>query len=369
MQDYENKVKKCIHDNVFSKSGETYLDLSLQEDSIYSELNSIGKYLCTKYIKGCSSFYLIDSCRVQAVAIHEYQTVLVFKRMLELIFRTSAMMVGAERRLNEPDATFYEPWHNNMNSWINGGEFEWENDQYWWLHDDTHRKMFDMLVEGMFVFLVLHEIGHLHNLHGKRRRDTDEEKSSPMEHIILIHKAVAESDDEEMDEAENLDRHTCEIIADTYAFQFMLSELKEHFFSESEYVEVDTRALSALNLGVCLYITASFFWVLSYKHPMKNDTQNDDYPSHAFRLVSIEAASLEHKVCQFDDSLTHSGLELGMKSYIEKLNCAAGNDEFVNWRLSMNFPANQAHYEKICANTSNWSNFMFGVRDEDWLKK
>lgn len=103
MQDYKNSVEEFIQENIFSQTGETYFDFSRQENSLYKELNYIGKELCLTYIVGYSSFYLIDSIRVQAVAIHKHQAVLVFKGMLELIFRTSSMMVGAERRRKEPN--------------------------------------------------------------------------------------------------------------------------------------------------------------------------------------------------------------------------------------------------------------------------
>ncbi|MFP9494510.1 hypothetical protein [Pectobacterium brasiliense] len=368
MQDYKILVEDFIQKNILSKTGESYF-FPNEEDGLYYELDFIGKILCRKYIKGQSSFYLIDSCRVQAGAIHKYHAVLVFKGMLELIFRTSAMMVGAERRQNEPDGVFYEPWRNNLSLWINGGKFDWENEEYWWLHDPMHKKVFDMLVEAMFIFLVLHEIGHFHNLHGERRHERTTENPSLMEHLVFIHKAVSDSGDvDEVDEAGKLDAHAREIIADTYAFQFMLQELKECFFPVSEYKGADVGALSAANFAICIYAVASFFWALSFQRPMRNDTQKDHYPSHAFRLSSIEAASLEHKVCRRDSALTRSGLEAGMKSYTSKLTCAANNNEFVEWRLSMSIPANQKHYEKICAITANWSNLMFGVRDEEWLK-
>lgn len=369
MHDYKSLVAEYIQQNILSKTGEVYFDFSNEEDYLYHQLDLIGKCLCLEYVDGQSSFYLIDSIRVQAGAIHKYQTVLVFKGMLELIFRTSAMMVGAERRSNEPDGVFYEPWRNDLNLWINGGSFEWESDEYWWLHDQIHRKAFDMLVEAMFVFLVLHEIGHIHNLHGERRHDHTVKHPLPTEHLIFIHKAVGDSEEgDEVNAAKKLDAHAREIIADSYAFQFMLAELKKCFFPDSEYEGADAGALSATNFAVCIYVVASFFWALSFQRPMRNDTQNDHYPSHVFRLASIEAACLEHQVCRGDNTLTRSGLEGGMMSYISKLTCAVGNNEFLEWRLAMNIHANQEHYEKICAITANWSNFMFGVRDEDWLK-
>ncbi|EFO1359349.1 hypothetical protein RCN32_05690 [Escherichia marmotae] len=121
MQGYKSSVEEYIQKNILSKTCEVYFDFSSEKDYLYRQLDLIGKCLCLEYVNGQSSFYLIDSVRVQAGAIHKYQTVLVFKGMLELIFRTSAMMVGAERRGKEPDGAFYEPWRDNLNLWINGG--------------------------------------------------------------------------------------------------------------------------------------------------------------------------------------------------------------------------------------------------------
>ena len=103
-----------IKRQIFSKTGEAFLDLSIQEDVIYSEFDFVGRMLCQKYIEGDSSFYLLDSVQVQAAAVHGHQAVLVCKGMLDLIFRTSAMMVGAERRQKSPEDEFYEPWINNL---------------------------------------------------------------------------------------------------------------------------------------------------------------------------------------------------------------------------------------------------------------
>ena len=94
MKNYKNSVEEYIKKNIFSKTGEAFFDFSLEEDDIYSVLNDVGQVLCRKYVEGDSSFYLLDSVRVQAAAIHGYQAVLVCKGMLELIFRASAMMVG-----------------------------------------------------------------------------------------------------------------------------------------------------------------------------------------------------------------------------------------------------------------------------------
>lgn len=366
MKNYKNSVEEYIRVNIFTKTGEAFLDFSLEEDDIYSELNDIGQMLCREYIEGDSSFYLLDSVRVQAAAIHGHQAVLVCKGMLELIFRTSAVMVGGERRQRNADEEFYEPWRNNLSSWYQYGDIEWSNKKFWWIHEEIHRKLFDMYVGGMFVFIVMHEIGHLHNLHGERRGDSSEGKLSSTSDNIFIHEAVRCAEEE--NEADSLAVHAREIIADTYAFQFMLAELEKLPPSESSFSGVDKGKLCVLNFSICIYIVASLFWALNLKRPMRNDTQEDYYPSHVFRLQSIETASLEHQICGSDNDQTRLGIILGMQNYIKNLACATGNDEFVSWRLTTSIPANYEHYQKICEITGRWSNMSFGVRDEDYLR-
>ena len=367
MKSYKDAVEDCIRRQIFSKTGEAFLDLSSQEDIIYSEFDFVGRMLCQKYIEGDSSFYLLDSMRVQAVAVHCYQAVLVCKGMLDLIFRTSAMMVGAERRQKIPEDQFYEPWKNNLSYWFKSAVFDWSDERYWWLHQDDYRKCFDMLAEGLFVFIVLHEIGHLHNLHGDRRAENSRHAhtSSSNTDEIFVHEAL--DGGEAMSEADRLAAHTREVIADTFAFQFMLVELREFLLPESEYTGRDEGALRVLNFGTCIYMVASLFWALSFQRPMRDDTQEDDYPSHLFRLQSIEAASLEHQLCG-GNRQTYLGMQIGIKNYTEKLICAAGDKGFVSWRMTAGLPVNHAHYQKICKLTGEWSNIKFGVRNEDWLR-
>ncbi|MEE4920003.1 hypothetical protein V2K23_11395 [Pseudomonas alliivorans] len=368
MQSYKDAVEDYIKRQIFSETGEAFLDLSIQEDVIYSEIDFLGRMLCQKYIEGDSSFYLLDSVQVQAAAVHGHQAVLVCKGMLDLIFRTSAMMVGAERRQKFPEDEFYEPWVNNLSYWFKSAEFDWSDERYWWLHQDDYRKAFEMLAEGLFVFLVLHEIGHIHNLHGDRRAGNSKSappSSSSSTDEVFVHEAL--SGGEAMSEADRLAAHTREIIADTYAFQFMLVELRESLLPESEYIGYDEGALRSVHFGVCIYMVASLFWAFSFQRPMRNDTQEDDYPSHLFRLQSIEATSLEHQLAGGNKE-TYDGMALGIQTYTQKLICAAGDEGFVSWRMAANLPANHEHYKKVCEMTNEWSNIKFGVRNEDWLR-
>lgn len=367
MHDYKDAVNKLLHDNIFSITGETYFKPSDYQDRLYNELNFVGECCCRQYLEGYSSFYMIDSRRVQACAIHEKQVVLVYRGMLEFIFRIAAMMVGIERRQNEPNGKFYEPWCDSLNLWLNDDEFEWENKNYWWLGEQTQRKAFDMLVEGIFVFIVFHEIGHIRNLHGVRRQNQAKEKISPTSHSIFIHKAVQDSEEEKLNEQERLDNHAREIVADTYAFPTMISALKDCHFPKHEYPDINPNGLSATNFGLCVYIMASYFWALSIRSPMNNSTQNERYPSHAFRFNNLKSACLNNNLCKGDICLTKLAIKIGITSAISKLNSISDTDMFDEWLSATDTITNAKHYDKILANLPNWSNERFGVRDEDWL--
>ena len=150
----------------------------------------------------------------------------------------------------------------------------------------------------------------------------------------------------------------------------MIDKFKYVFFPELRLPGIDSALRSTMevtNFVTCLYGVAAYFWALHYRKPMTNDSQLNGYPSHAFRLVSIEAASLEHGLGAglHDRAL---GQKLGVENYLTKLPLASGNSDFIDWRRSVDTKASEEHYSKICKIAKDWSNGFFGVRDEDWMR-
>ena len=109
MQNHKSSVEEYIQQNIFSRTGENFFDFSFEEDYLYQQLDFIGKNLCLKYVGIYSCFYLIDSFQAQAGAIHKHQCVLVYKGMLELIFRTSAMMGSSQKTESMVTPVFATP--------------------------------------------------------------------------------------------------------------------------------------------------------------------------------------------------------------------------------------------------------------------
>ncbi|MGP0152632.1 hypothetical protein [Pantoea ananatis] len=368
MSERSQSAENFIRKNMFSITGETFFDYEYAEEDIYQQLNMIGIRLTSEIIPGNSNFYIVESQQVQAVAIHDIQTVMVYKGMLEYIFRIVSMMAGAECRKRDPATERFMPWEGNMCSWLQGGEFDWKNEKYWWLLDPDWRQFFDKIVDMLFTFVVLHEIGHLHNLHGWRRTVINKEHTSTASDSLVIHHAVEEDGNKIL--VDRLAGHVREIVADTFAFQFMVEEFQYVLFPELRLPDIDSASRSTCevtNFVTCLYCVAAYFWAIHYRKPMTNDSQLNDYPSHAFRLVSIESASLEHGLgAGLHDR--GEGLELGILNYLTKLPIASGNSDFIDWRLSVDTSANEEHYSKICEIVKDWSNGFFGIPDEEWMK-
>ncbi len=125
-----------------------------------------------------------------------------------------------------------------------------------------------------------------------------------------------------------------------------------------------TASTAAYSLSIC-YV-AAFFWSLGFILKVNDESQEDRYPSHLFRLSSIEATSLEHGICGMDSRYATSILQTGMETYINMLNPLSENNGFAHWRLRTNEPAHHSHYERICQEVSNWANMAFGIKDEFW---
>lgn len=360
MDSQKLSVEEFIRSTMFPKTGEAFLNTETQADPLYSHLRYVGEELCKEFVPGASSFYFIDGVRIQACAIHKYQVVLVYRGMLEFVFRIASMMAGSNRRMKSPEDQFYEPWRPSVQSWLAGEEFDWEDDRYWWLAHDDYRLFFDAAAEGIFKFLVLHELGHLHNMHGTRRepRQVNEGLHAG------THKAV--DDAQEDSSSDQLAAHAREIVADTFAFQFLFEDTRKKILLIEELQTSGNEApcIAAYSLSIC-YV-AAFFWSLGFILKVSNESQEDRYPSHLFRLASIEAASLEHGICGMNARHAAFALHSGMDAYVRMLNPLSESDGFVHWRLRTNEPAHHHHYESICQEVSNWANMAFGIRDEFW---
>jgi hypothetical protein len=331
------------------------LDLATCGDDIYHRLANIATTLCTVMIPGNSSFYLVDSPKKQAGIMHELSVVVVFKGMLNFIFRIASLAAAVTPCPAQPPPGAVRPWAENLGHWLEEGPFFFDDERYWWLQSPDHRGVFDFYVENLFRFVVLHEIGHFHNMHGARRKElSNQEPSSPAEKI-------SEAD-------KDLSVHVREVVADTYAFQFFVQGLIENLTEDD--VQANNRedvagAVKTASFIVALNVVQLYFWLSDAIPSAEADfaLNSKKYPPHAFRMQAIESTALEHASRILPAALVRPSLAQAMEQTQTISENVAGTEDFISWRTKLNDPVFLEHYAKICQGVPEWANGVFGRYD------
>lgn len=166
----EERLKRVIEELKVKVSEPELLNLENLDDELYTTLAELGQALCTKIIPTTSQFYLLDSPKRNAVGIHSLSSIVVFKGMLDFIFRIASLAAAVTPCPTAPPDGAVNPWKENVAFWLEEGPFFFDNEDYWWLRSSEHREVFDLYVKNLFQFIVLHEIGHFHHLHDARKK-------------------------------------------------------------------------------------------------------------------------------------------------------------------------------------------------------
>lgn len=329
------------------KPGEGILQIYTEDPDgeMYGLLLRQGKEVCASLPGDKVSLYFVDGVRCQAGADSELKVVMVWKGMLDLIFKLASLVtIHAQPMPSGYQATSL-PWRNDVKVWLRGGIFDWESPDYWWLHDPVYRATFNSFTHAIFSFILLHEIGHFHNLHAVRRAERG-----------------AQQEGESAEDRVRLEQHAREVIADTYAFQFLMDELKQKFFADEDYHPQKHIEITEACFTFALISVSATFWGFSGVIPMYESHQANLYPGHAFRLRTIQSAALEHGINGLEPSKAHSLVSKAMKQSFGILSAMSGGD-FVTWDQALQDPSHGAHYEKVCEEVNNWSNPFYGSKN------
>jgi len=340
-------IERRIADKHF-KPGEGFLQIYAEDPDgqMYCSLLRQGRKMCASLPGDKVSLYFVDGVRCQAGADSELKVVMVWRGMLGLIFKLASLVTVHARPIPSTYQAAPLPWRNDVNVWLKDGVFDWESPDYWWLHDPEYRATFETFTFAIFCFIVLHEVGHFHNLHAVRRM----ERGAPLE---------AES----AADRERLERHAREVIADTYAMQFLMDELKQRQFAdETHYHPQRHIAITYACFTFALISVSATFWGFSVAIPMDESHQENFYPGHAFRLRAIQSTALEHGINGLEPSLAHFLVSEAMKQSFEILSAMSDGD-FVTWDQPLQNPIHGAHYEKVCEEVRNWSNPFYGSKN------
>lgn len=354
--DEAERAKRVIEALKAKISEPEFLDVEKCDDELYIRLAELGKSLCADKIPGNSMFYFVDSPKKDAAAIHELSSVVVLKGMLDFIFRIASLAAAVTPCSESPPAEATSPWAGNVGFWLEEGPFFFDDVNYWWLHSSENRDVFDTYVKNFFSFIVLHEIGHFHNMHGPRRESQADSSST------------SAPDKQGNGSSEDFSVHVREIVADTYAFQFLWDELVKEISSFDFDTGSDPEGdigLRAVGFITALEIVQLYFWLSALK-PTGNTgfaLASERYPPQAFRMQAIEATALEHAGRKIPVVVARLLLQQAMEQTLDigrKITC---DDDFLKWRLQLNEPGFFKHYKIICENVPAWSNEEFGKTD------
>lgn len=353
---------------------ERFLDLAEYREDTYARLQAEGIRLCQEYMPNTPHFFLVESARAQAVTIHDYAVVMVYRGMLDLIFNLASMMAATTPTPTPPPENSENPWRANMLAWLEQRDFWWENEKYWWLQCPEHRLVFDFYVNNLFKFVVLHEIGHQHNLHSRGREPKSAEVESTVDggqadngEKISMHK-VEQDECNTLSSDQNISSHAREIIADTYAFQFLLEEMYAALYFSDEDKGKES-AIAVASACSALSVTHLYFWASATLANQASiaDMGKQCYPSHVFRIHAIEATFLEHGFPKLRDSSPSLPVSLALRKSNETFAAISERYPFIEWRREATRSEYEEHYRKILDEVSKWSNGFFGLKDEDLL--
>lgn len=329
------------------------LNLENCDDELYTTLAELGQALCTKIIPTNSQFYLLDSPARNAVGIHSLSSIVVFKGMLDFIFRIASLATAVTPCPTAPPDGAVNPWKENVGFWLEEGPFFFDNEDYWWLRTSEHRLVFELYVKNLFQFIVLHEIGHFHHLHDERKKRLSE---------ILGQDTI---NGKIMSSSEDYSLHVREISADTFAFQVLWDESAYDITdldSDAEDSLDVTIALRSASFMLTLEIVQLYFWlsVVSASGNTSFALAPGKYPPQAFRLQAVEATALEHAGRKIPPFLARMLLQQSMEQTRGIARKVIGDDDFLNWREKLKEPGFEEHYAIICKNMPAWSNKEFG---------
>ncbi|WP_213159149.1 hypothetical protein [Pseudomonas aeruginosa] len=341
MEDIEQRIAEK-----YFRNGEGFLQIypDDQDGEMYDLLLREGREICALLPDDKVKLYFVDAVSWQAGADSELKTILVWKGILDLVFKLASLVTVHARPTPSPEHAALLPWRLDIKAWLRNGVFDWESQDYWWLRDPEYRITFSTFARAIFCFILLHEVGHFHNLHAVRREER-----------------CAQQGESVADRA-RLEKHAREIIADTYAFQFLMDELKEKLFPDELYYQRERHIVITEACFIFALISVSaVFWGFSVVIPMDESHQENGYPGHAFRLRAIQSAALEHGINGLQPEVAYRIVSMAIKQCFEIFEDASSGD-FVAWSQSVQDAIHGAHYKEVCEEVSHWSNPFYANR-------
>lgn len=355
----------------FHRNDDHFVERSDLQSPFHSYMFFIGEGLCKEYIGEKADIFFVDSPKINAAADSETESIIIYTEMLDFLCRLALLLTAATPMPVQLKLTPGADWKTDPKSWLSTPGFDWRNNEYCWIRDEgLAHDIFLTHLSDLFSFVVLHETGHLHHLHMQRRKatisaDIKAGEGGPKQGVTHAvdpaHQAPLYTKEHQVSSDTEVAAHAREVVADSHAFQFILEELTE---DPKDVEGANIQDLQKIAFDKALTTVSIFFWGMSVVRPMNEESQQNLYPTHAFRLQAIESAALEHGLFGWPSEVSLAVFYESLKNAFTTLKQVCGGDHFILWRLVLNDPVHYAHYARICKEVPHWANCRFGQLDD-----
>ncbi|MRV70685.1 hypothetical protein GJ700_02995 [Duganella sp. FT92W] len=344
-----SRLEQCLG---FRKTGESFLDVaSVESNPFFMLFNYDAEKLCELLTDGKVEFAIADSIRRQAVSVGSEQAVVIYKGMLDAIFKIAARIVetGALIQLNENfRKSMKTPQHAQTARALldETADFSWDETEYPWIKKREQQVIFMFSSNLLYRLVILHELGHLWHNHGERNELIDS---------INIDEMFGNS------QAGSIESQARELIADNFAFDHLFAftsfNLESQRFDEIGRFLFTNLVPDKYELAVfCLQMAFVYFYFMDSESWRARSPSEWTHPPHPFRLQALYMAFLadgfgsiekEHR-----EQVFKRGVQLG-DSTIERI---FGTPNNLKWLSEMGQNSYKEHFEMLHKHLPRWTN-------------
>lgn len=303
-----------------------------------------------------ASFVVLENRSINAVAIQdEVEIVGMYVGMFWMLCRIAA--VAAERGVFPAMKGENKPvWAPELIRSVKtprtllkeGDPFVWAIEGVGWRDAPERQMLFYLVLKILFNFIVFHEVGHLRNDHGRRKKSI---LSSP---FLMDHRSPPLIDPEKA-----IPSQAREIIADGFAFQNTFATLKSMLSDgdELELIKIYKKRLftsEVEEVTFVLTIINLYFRISDRSDWHSQPIDRLSHPPAPFRMKAILALLIEDKNLGIDESTLLNSIRGAVMSSDALMSVMLDIYPNPNWLREIETPAHDRHFKRLYEEFPRW---------------
>jgi len=303
-------------------------------------------------------FAFVESVEMQAVAIQDegVDVVAMYAGMFWVICRLAAAvansgvfptMAGEKEPAWKPDPVKTSQVPRKLLQ--EGTQFDWELESAGWKDHPERQILFYAALSILFRFVLFHEIGHLRNDHGRRRKARS---LSPVQ-VDAVNSFARQCE-------EAIPSQAREIIADSFALKMTLEVLDREMSLKADLemtrilrdkLMPDQEALVRFVL-IVVYV---FFRISGGSNWHEIPLDRLSHPPAPFRMKALMAALLEHRHLGISEEAAERSVREASAVGEAVMSVVLGIYPDPYWFQRISTPEYDAHFECLFQELPHWS--------------